>query len=330
MDDYRLLVDTGLQVLEQWYNPEQALWDSTGWWNAANILWTIMDYQERTHTTAYADTILAIFQKHSAGNFINDYYDDEGWWALTWIKAFDLTQQPQYLSMARTLFVDMEGGWDDYCGGGIWWSKERTCKKAIANELFFSIAAHLHRRTRTESKDNYYFNRAYQSWIWFWRSGLINQQYLINDGLNEFCQNDGDVTWTYNQGVILGGLTEMYKITRDAAYRDIAELIADATITILVDRNGILQEPCETGDCGSDGPQFKGIFIRNLATLYRILPKETYRQFMLRNARAIVLNNPAGTCRFGLKWSEPTDSCDAARQCSALDALIAAMPLTYL
>ncbi|GCE22850.1 glycoside hydrolase family 76 protein [Dictyobacter kobayashii] len=325
MYNYRAHVEGGLQTLQQWYNPDQCLWDSTGWWNAANILWAISDYQARTNSTLYANTIQEIFQKHSGGNFINDYYDDEGWWALAWIKAYDLTGQIQYLNMARTIFLDMEGGWDNHCGGGIWWSKERSYKNAIANELYFTIAAHLHQRVTHEDERAYYFERAYQGWIWFWHSGMINRYNLVNDGLNEFCQNNGGVTWTYNQGVILGGLTEMYRITRDEAYRDMAELIADAAISTLVDRYGILQEPCESGDCGADGPQFKGIFIRNLATLYEVLPKPAYQQFMLNNARAIVANNPAGNYQFGLKWSEPVDNSDAARQCSALDALLAAM-----
>lgn len=323
--NYRPHIEGGLHTLQQWYNPEQCLWDSTGWWNAANILWTLSDYQQRLNNPTYLNVIREIFEKHQGGNFINDFYDDEGWWALAWIKAYDLLGEPAYLNMARAIFADMEGGWDNYCGGGIWWSRERTYKNAIANELFFSTAAHLQRRVTDESARAYYLERAYQSWIWFWHSGLINRNYLINDGLNEFCQNNGDVTWTYNQGVILGGLTEMYLITHDQAYLTVAGLIADATINTLVDRNGILREPCEDGDCGADGPQFKGIFIRNLAILYTVLPRTNYQRFIHNNARAIVNNNPSGNYQFGLKWSEPTDSSDAARQCSALDALLAAI-----
>lgn len=44
-------------------------------------------------------------------DFINDYYDDEGWWALAWIAAYDLTQNQDYLNMAITIFNDMAGGW---------------------------------------------------------------------------------------------------------------------------------------------------------------------------------------------------------------------------
>ncbi|GHO83523.1 glycoside hydrolase family 76 protein [Dictyobacter formicarum] len=325
MYNYQSYVEGGLNTLQQWYNPDQCLWDSTGWWNAANILWALSDYQGRTNNPIYFNVIREIFQKHQGGNFINNFYDDEGWWALAWIKTYDLTGKRPYLQMARTIFADMEGGWDNYCGGGTWWSKERTYKNAITNELFFTVAAQLHRRVTNEAERAYYFERAYQGWTWFWRSGLINHQHLINDGLNKFCQNNGGVTWTYNQGVILGGLTELYHITHDRGYLDVAEQIADATISTLIDRYGILQEPCENGGCGADGPQFKGIFMRNLATLYTVLPKASYQLFMHNNARAIVTNNPAGNYQFGLKWSEPIDSSDAARQCSALNALLAAM-----
>ena len=62
--------------------------------------------------------------------FLNDYYDDEGWWALAWIKVYDLTGEPQYLDAASDLFDDMVTGWDTPCGG-IWWDKKRTVRMNI-------------------------------------------------------------------------------------------------------------------------------------------------------------------------------------------------------
>ena len=52
-------------------------------------------------------------------NYINDYYDDEGWWILAWIKAYDLTNDNKYLKMAKITFSDMALGWDSVCGGGV-------------------------------------------------------------------------------------------------------------------------------------------------------------------------------------------------------------------
>lgn len=62
--------------------------------------------------------------------FINNYYDDEGWWALAWVKAYDVTGNAQYLDMAESIFADMQGGVNGTCGGGIWWSKDRKYKNA--------------------------------------------------------------------------------------------------------------------------------------------------------------------------------------------------------
>jgi len=59
-------------------------------------------------------------------------------------------------------------------------------------------------------------------------SGMINSEYLINDGLTNDCKNNGETTWTYNQGVILGGLHYLYQITGNATLLTIAEKIADA------------------------------------------------------------------------------------------------------
>jgi predicted alpha-1,6-mannanase (GH76 family) len=65
--------------------------------------------------------------------------------------------------------------------------------------------------------DTTYLQRAADEWSWFQGSGMINSGHTINDGLNDACANNGDVTWTYNQGVILAGLTELYRASGDEA-----------------------------------------------------------------------------------------------------------------
>jgi predicted alpha-1,6-mannanase (GH76 family) len=230
--------------------------------------------------------------------------------------------------MARTLFADMCTGWDEQCGGGIWWKKERKYKNAIANELFIATAAHLSRHVTDGREQAVYLDWALRGWQWFEQSGMINSAWLINDGLDDTCHNNGGVTWSYNQGVILGGLVDLSTITKNAAYMRTAEAIADAAIAALTDANGILHEPCEP-NCGADGPQFKGIFLRNLAYLYMENQREAYRQCILRNAASIVGQSQVDY-RFGLNWSGPADSADAARQSSALDAITVAMSLSEI
>ncbi|GHO49015.1 hypothetical protein KSX_71780 [Ktedonospora formicarum] len=325
--NYHSYADASASVLQSWYNSSNGLFNGIGWWNSANALGTIIDYSARAGSTAYTSDISTTYSKNASGNFLNDYYDDEGWWALTWVKAYDLTGDSRYLSMAKTIFSDMAGGWDSTCGGGVWWSKSRTYKNAIPNELFLALAAKLHQRTPGDSGSGSYIDWANREWGWFNNSGMINGSNLVNDGLDSSCHNNGQTTWTYNQGVILGGLVDMYKITNTASYLTEAEAIADAATSTLT-RNGILKEPCEPSNCGGDGPQFKGIFMRNLSYLYETENKQAYKSFITQNADSIWNNNRNSSSQLGLLWYGPFDSADATRQSSAQDALNAAIPFS--
>lgn len=319
----------GMVALQDFYNVATGVWNTTGWWNSANALETTIDYCLLTDSLTYRTNIFNTFEKNKRNNFLNQFYDDEGWWALAWIKAFDLTAEARYLDMAKTIFNDMKGGWDSTCGGGIWWSKERTYKNAIANELFLAIAARLALRIPNNKT---FLDWAQREWNWFRNTRLINQNNLVNDGLNKDCKNNGQATWTYNQGVILGGLIDLYKSTNDGSLLTQAQAIADATIVTLAP-NGVLRELCEP-DCGKDGPQFKGIFIRNLSYLYRTVNQPTYKAFILKNVDSMWAQNRNSANQFGLCWNGSFDSADAARQSAAMDAvnasaLVSREVLTY-
>jgi predicted alpha-1,6-mannanase (GH76 family) len=256
--------------------------------------------------------------------FVNSYYDDEGWWALGWIRVYDVTHEGQYLQTAIDIFDDMVGGWNSSrCGGGIWWDKAETYENAIANELFLSAAAHL--ATRVDHADSaYYLDWAQREWTWFQQSGMINNQYNINDGLTlDTCKNNGGTVWSYNQGVILGGLVELNKASPDASYIDTAHAIATAAIAKLSDANGVLHDPCEP-NCGADGSQFKGIFVRNLQVLQQASPRPEYQVFIETNANAIWSDDRGPGNELSVVWSGPFIApANASTQSSALDALVA-------
>ncbi|MEK6280335.1 MAG: hypothetical protein AABN95_08270 [Acidobacteriota bacterium] len=42
----------------------------------------------------------------------------------------------------------------------------------------------------------------------------------MNNGLDDSCENDGGTTWTYNQGVILGGLVELFRVANCSKKRE--------------------------------------------------------------------------------------------------------------
>src|SRR5437763_3605375 len=338
MADYRAYAVACIEALQAWYNRENGLWKSMGWWNAANAIEALVDHSLLTGTNFFSSVITHTYEKNVKNKFFSNYYDDEGWWALAWIKTYDLTQDERYLVSAETLFEDMCKGWDNVCGGGLWWKKNRTYKAAIQNELFLTVAARLFERVADAS----YLEWAHKVWDWFQKSGMLNAQNLVNNGLNDACQNDGQPPWTYNQGVILSALVEMYRIKQSSgapSFLQQAQAIADAAITTLVNENGILTEHCEANNvCDGNGTQFKGIFMRHLGSLCRTLREENkdsssserYQQFIVKNVDSIWANNRNSQNQFGVKWAGPVDATDASRQSSALDALNAAIPFSSL
>ncbi|HEU5058015.1 MAG TPA: glycoside hydrolase family 76 protein [Kofleriaceae bacterium] len=330
---YRAQADGAMAALDLMYLEGVGLF-GFAWWNSANALETTIDYIAETGNDDYLTIIGNSFEVNAAGrgvnptpNFINQLYDDEAWWALTWIEAYDLTGEARYLEMAQTIFDDLAGGWDDTCGGGVWWSKDRDYKNAITNELFLTAAARLHRRTSAGGESTVYLDWADRTWAWFAASGMINGDHLVNDGLTDDCRNNGQTAWTYNQGVILGALAEMFEITGDEVYLTRAEAIADAAMRELVTPRGILSEPCEP-DCDGNGAQFKGIFMRNLARLHEVAPAARYRDFIERNADSIREQATSPHHEIGLLWDAPFDAADPIRQSSGLDAVVAALRVT--
>jgi predicted alpha-1,6-mannanase (GH76 family) len=321
--DYRACAAAGMAALQRWYNPRTGLWRSTGWWNAANALTAVIAYTRATSDRAFAGVIETTFNRAPRRNadFVN------GWWGLAWVAAYDLTGDPRYLDAARVIFDRTAAGWDDTFGGGVWWSTARKYKNAIPNELFLTLAARLHQRAPAAGP---YLAWAERTWAWFEASGMIGPAGLVNDGLTAEGRNNGGTTWTYNQGVILGGLAALHEITGERAYLERGESIADAALSALARPPGILTEPHEaaTRPGDRDRPQFKGIFVRHLHDFCRVSPRPAYPAFILGNARSIWANNRNPASEFGLRWAGPFDRADAGRQSSALDALNAAVALT--
>lgn len=367
---YTANTETAVQTLNSWYNVGSGLWDTTGWWNSGNCLTVLADfaaintpeanklniggYMANTFTNAQKAKLKATKSYSPKGlvttnytrpspeqrrqlstrgfsGFINDYYDDEGWWALALLHSFAVNGDQKFLNAAVSIFEDMHAGTDNVCGGGIWWSKDKQYKNAIANELYLSVAATL-ANTVTSNRD-YYLNIAKNEWTWFKNSGMINAQNNINDGLNinadGSCTNNAGNPWSYNQGVVLGGLVQLAKATGDTFYLDQAHTLASAAISLLSDSNGIIHDKGCEPNCGGDGNQFKGIFIRNLGYLHQASPRDQYRTTILENADSIwASDRDQSSNKLGVVWSGPYDiggGPTAATQSSALDVLVAAM-----
>ena len=121
--------------------------------------------------------------------------------------------------------------------------------------------------------------------------------------LRRLLRNNGQMTWTYNQGVILSGLSKLYKYTLDPEIFNAAQNLIDSVLasSLVSTPRGILVESSDPSwTSNQDQWMFKGIFFQHLgwlledlvgtpgldvATKKKILQK--YSNFVKANASAV-------------------------------------------
>ncbi|KAK5163714.1 uncharacterized protein LTR77_010387 [Saxophila tyrrhenica] len=313
-----------------WYDPSTGLWQDL-WWQSASMIASLANFASLDRGN-YFPMVNDIFETTlanamSAGiagsydTFFNDYYDDEGWWAMGWIRVYDLTGDAKYLDTARKIFTDMQTGEDATCGGH-WWSKKKDANVAIANEQYMAVAASL--ANRIPAQKSMYADIATGSYDWFMGSGLINGDNTVTDHLNlATCEPEGNV-WSYNQGVIIGACLELNRLTSDGKYLDTASRIAHGAIDHLTGPKGILTDFASEAPMDITSAQFKGVFARNLRQLHSVAPDAAYVSFLQNNADTLWIQARQSDGQIGPEWAGPYIDATAPSQSSALDCLVAA------
>jgi predicted alpha-1,6-mannanase (GH76 family) len=135
----------------------------------------------------YFDQFLSFYRKQPIFSLLFQQYDDQLWVCLTYLRAAAYAKihaikwEKRFLWRAKLFYNLARCGWDNKtCGGGMYWGPNSTYKNAVTTELFITASMQMyevHRKPRM-------LQAAIRGWVWFKSSGMINQQGLVNDGLD--------------------------------------------------------------------------------------------------------------------------------------------------
>jgi predicted alpha-1,6-mannanase (GH76 family) len=198
------------------------------------------------------------------------FYDDNEWIALQNVQNYKRTGRQASLAKVTQLFQLVMHGWDTdpshLCPGGVFWtqapwSQERN---TVSNGPGAELGLHLYLITH---------ERGYLTWakrMFEWADGC----FLAPNGLYwdhiDLAGNLEKTQWSYNQGVMLGSATLLYKATGERRYLDKAKAIASAALAFYGTDDRLWKQPA----------RFNAIFFKNLLILDGVAHAPAYKDTM--------------------------------------------------
>ena len=337
----------------------------SNFWKTPTICEEIIAYMALSGTQDYSATILNAYPIGTGNTGSCGYYDDETCWGRMFMAAYSWYDSvpalkhhaKQFLTGAIAIYQDLTGGWDDTCGGGVWWKRGGTypnnTKAANATLGLMEIALALYAATNEAA----YLTWGQKCWTWLADHNLITGGLVIGGvDVNALPDpNNGPVVAL--QGNPLYPLWLLYKATGTTSYLDTGVAIVQATIRQMVWPNPSGWSPggatlmarvdplwmSVDGQTQSDWAgetPFKGIFAgfmgqftANLATVSGNPYADQVTQFaavLAGNADTLKANFPNGS--YGMNWNvaqpdyQPSgdSGIDASLQYAALSVFNAA------
>ena len=295
------------------------------YWPNAHCLDVVIDAFMRTNDLYYMNYFDKWYngvpqRNGSASNpsWLNHYYDDMAWNALTLLRVYDVTRNMKWLTTCRVVLDDIKTG---YTTGGIPWRKSELFSQVTCSTMPVCIlAARLYQLTG--NGEDLKLAHALYDWQMATLRNPTNGQ--VYNGYNA---NDGGINrtaYTYNQGTFIGGAVELYHITKNISYLNDAVKTADYTITNMCEVNDRLVLRA-SGDLG-DGALFNGIFMRYLAQLILCdalseSDRSRYANFMIHNGESLWIKgtwrrDPGPLTLFGRSWLFPPTTTCTGQSCT--------------
>lgn len=218
----------------------------------------------------------------------NSFYDDMEWMAIACLRGYEhfTINNGEWLKEAKQLFEWIWGGWSDVNGGGIAWNSGSgiNSKNSCSNAPAIIVAARLYKITGEE----HYLEKAKMIYEWMLTHSRFDDGFIKDGPGNE----QRGWAFSYNQGTWVGGLLELFKITKEEKYREIAVDLMDKSLDgRWYSPDGIMREQGY-----GDGGLFKGIYIRYIAEWVAsgLLDSERqfrYAKYLVENAKSLYLSS---------------------------------------
>ncbi|KAF8590706.1 glycoside hydrolase family 76 protein [Ramaria rubella] len=277
------------------YSLQANFWDGSSYING--ITWTDANAYEDLNNLMLASGVATWDYVNSNSTLAQLGIANAGDWDAFFQGSFDDAQWVilSYYKMA------------DFLASKVWWSGAHDYKNAVTNELYILTSANGYLRTRNQT----YLDNAQKAWNWLLNSGMRNSQGLFNDGLDMVtCQNNGQTTWTYNQGIIASALGNLGVALKNTSFFDQAEITLDAAVSLLTVNNGILKESCDNAtssqnQCDHD----QGVFTKHLQYYLDAVNDEArtakYSDFLGAQQSAVFHFGKAANNLVGSVWYAP-------------------------
>lgn len=351
---------TALKNLMSYYSPNAggggAFAQASTPWHESGMIWGMyMDHAKYTGDTQFMDTVTGCLVNASYGKeqdflggsmatvattLMGKWNDDICWYGLASCGGGEIYGPNSIMPGSGgpwiTLGVKTNDQvwqqWDNECGGGIYWSRDRNGASAPYKSLITQLESiQLGARNYLMEKNQTRIDQAKMAVDWVIHSGLGNTQTgILYDGMNAGeCGKFTTHLWSYNYGLWLGALAWMHKATGNSTYMDMAAPFYDYAVLTFSGQNvtGVVTELCEpNAKCNRDQQGFKAIYVRNLAYLYRQTSNQTIKDSIRKtidtSVQAMVQNSCDTEWNCGGNWTTDTAPVKAVRSQHVSSALL--------
>lgn len=212
-----------------------------------------------------ADAPIPAFDAYFASPSSDDkYYDDNQWFILGFVEAYEVTDDPFFLDWARRTNAYSLSGWDQVLGGGIYWRQDHKSKNTCSNGPGAAACMRLYMQGKPQDADQ----RAWAMAIRHWLNGHLQDPAdgLYWDNINL----EGKIEktkFTYNTALMIRTDVLLYQSTGKEYYLDSAKRMADSSIKYWVDpKTGAMR----------DTPKFSHLLCESLLRLYDVTKDAKY------------------------------------------------------